>query len=83
MSRKRQPLADAPDFIRPIEEAAGPLNPLRDLLERHRVDDVVRAINAGLEVFDAGFILMTREGSLNIIKDILIAKDRRPAMETA
>jgi hypothetical protein len=33
------------------------------LLERYAIDDIVRAIDARLRVFDAGRVLMTREGS--------------------
>ena len=33
------------------------------MLERHAIDDIVRAIDARLRVFDAGRVLMTREGS--------------------
>jgi hypothetical protein len=32
-------------------------------LERYAIDDIVRAIDARLRVFDAGRVLMTREGS--------------------
>jgi hypothetical protein len=71
MPRNIHPITRSPTFIRPIEEAAGPLNPLADMLERHRIDDIVRAIDAGAEVYDAGRILMVREGSLNILRDIL------------
>ena len=41
----------------------GPVTQLRDLLERYAIDDIVRAIDARLRVFDAGRVLMTREGS--------------------
>ena len=75
MSRKIHPVTRSVTFIQDIGAAVGPLNPLRDMLERNSVDDIVRAIDAGLEVFDAGRILMVREGSLNIIKDILEAKE--------
>jgi hypothetical protein len=71
MPRKIHPITRLPTFIKPIEEVAGPVNPLHDMLARHRIDDIVRAIDAGLEVFDAGRVLMTREGALNILKDIL------------
>jgi hypothetical protein len=75
LSRKLHPITRWPTFIQPIEGAVGPLNPLRDMLERHQIDDIVRAIDAGLEIYDAGRILMTRQGSLNILKDILEAKE--------
>lgn len=71
MSRKIHPVTRSVTFIQPIEDAVGPLNPLRDMLERNSIDDIVRAIDAGLEVFDAGRVLMTRQGSLNILNDIL------------
>jgi hypothetical protein len=41
----------------------GPVTWLRDLLERHATDDIVRAIDVRLRVFDAGRVLMTRESS--------------------
>jgi hypothetical protein len=74
MPRRIHPITGSLTFIQHIEGAVGPLNPLADMLERHRIDDIVRAIDAGLEVFDAGRILMVREGSLNILKDILKAE---------
>ena len=40
-----------------------PVTRLHDLLERYAIDDIVRAIDARLRVFDAGRVLMTREGS--------------------
>jgi hypothetical protein len=65
-------------FIEPMEGAPGPVTPLCDLLERYAIDDIVRAIDAGLPVFDAGRVLMTREGSFNIIRD-LIELGKKPA----
>lgn len=75
MPRKLHPITRSPTFIQPIEEAVGALNPLRDMLERHQIDDIVRAIDAGLEIYDAGRILMTRQGSLNILSEILETKE--------
>jgi phage/plasmid-associated DNA primase len=61
-----------------MEGAPGPVTPVRDLLERYAIDDIVRAIDAGLPVFDAGRVLMTREGSFNLIRD-LIDLEKKPA----
>ena len=76
MPRRHQIPGTVP-FIEPMEGAPGPVTPLRDLLERYAIDDIVRAIDAGLPVFDAGRVLMTREGSFNIIRD-LIELDKKP-----
>jgi len=59
-----------PSFIRPIEAANEPLSPLRPLVERYGPDAVVRAIDAGLEVFDAGRVLMAHHGAFRVINDL-------------
>ena len=59
-----------PSFIRPIEAANEPLSPLRPLVERYGPDAVVRAIDSGLEIFDAGRVLMTHHGAFRIINDL-------------
>jgi hypothetical protein len=41
-----------------MEGSPGPVTPPRDLLDRYAIDDIVRAIDAGLPVFDAGRVLM-------------------------
>ena len=77
MSRRHQIPGTFP-FIEAMEGAPGPVTPLRDLLDRYPIDDIVRAIDAGLPVFDAGRVLMTREGSFNIIRE-LIEGEKKPA----
>jgi hypothetical protein len=57
-------------FIKPAEDAAGPMSPLRDLLERASLDEVVRAIDHGLEVFDAGDVLFARQSSFDMIREL-------------
>jgi hypothetical protein len=74
MPRVRCQIPGTRPFIMPIEGVVGPITPLRDLLERHAIDDILRAIDAGLEVFDAGRVLMMRQGSFNIIHDMLSAE---------
>jgi hypothetical protein len=43
---------------------------------RHSIDDVVRAINDGLPVYDAGRALLVHEGGLNIRKSMQRAAAR-------
>jgi hypothetical protein len=57
-------------FIKPAEDTVGPMSPLRDLLDRASVDDVVRAIDHGLEVFDGGRLLLTRQSSFDLIREL-------------
>jgi putative DNA primase/helicase len=46
------------------------MSPLRDLLERASLDEVVRAIDHGLEVFDAGDVLFARQSSFDMLREI-------------
>jgi hypothetical protein len=68
MPRKNQPDSR---IIKPLEEAVGPVTPLREIAGRRGVDAVVRAIAGGLTVYDAGRVLVANEGTFNILKDIL------------
>jgi hypothetical protein len=57
-------------FIRPAAEAVGPLHPVRNLIDRYGVDDVLRAIDAGLQVFETGELLLTSGSDLRILREI-------------
>jgi hypothetical protein len=57
-------------FIRPGVEAVGPLHPVRDLTDRYGIDDVLRAIDAGLQVFEAGNLLLTSGSDIRILREI-------------
>jgi hypothetical protein len=71
MPRKNQP---DPRIIKPLEEAIGPVTPLRNIVKRKGVDDVVRAIAGGLTVYDSGRMLMAHEGEFNIISDLVASE---------
>jgi hypothetical protein len=62
-------------FIKPAEDAAGPMSPLRDLLDRASIDDVVRAIDHGLEVFDGGRLLLTRQSSFDLLRELTAPRE--------
>lgn len=57
-------------FIRPAAEAVGPLHPIHDLTERYGVDNVIRAIDAGLDVFDGGALLLSSGSDVRILRDL-------------
>jgi hypothetical protein len=63
-------VTDRSGFIRPGTEAVGPLSPLRELLDCYGIDQVVRAIDAGLDVYDAGALLLTSGSAFRIIRDM-------------
>ena len=67
------PRRSPPDtrIIMSLEEAIGPVTPLRDIVRRKGVDDVVRAIADGLKVYDTGRMLMAHEGEFNLRRDLL------------
>jgi hypothetical protein len=68
MPRKNRP-ADT-HIIKPLEEAVGPVTPLREITERWGIDTVVRAIAGGLTVYDAGRVLMVNEGTFTLLTEI-------------
>jgi hypothetical protein len=57
-------------FIRPAVEAVGPLHPISNLTDRYGIDDVLRAIDAGLQVFETGDLLLTSGSDLRILREI-------------
>jgi hypothetical protein len=59
-----------PEFIRPGAEAVGPLSPLRELLDHYGIDQVVRAIDAGLDVYDGGTLLLASGSAFRLIRDM-------------
>jgi len=63
-------ISDHPRVIRSGAEAVGPLSPLRDLLDRYGIDEIVRAIDAGLEVYDAGALLLTSGSAFRLLRDM-------------
>jgi hypothetical protein len=63
-------LDESQRFIRPAAEAAGPLHPLRNLLDQHGIDDILRAVDAGLRVFEAGDLLLTSGSDIRILREL-------------
>jgi len=63
-------ITDRPRFVRPGTEAVGPLSPLRDLLDRYGIDEIIRAIDAGLDVYDAGTLLLTSGSAFRLLRDM-------------
>jgi hypothetical protein len=57
-------------FIRPAAEAVGPLHPIHDLNELYGIDDVLRAVDAGLAVYDAGDLLLACGSDIKILREL-------------
>lgn len=57
------------DIIRPITETVGPVSLLREIAEDMGIDAVVRAIGAGVEVFDAGDALLADRSAIRLLNE--------------
>lgn len=56
-------------IIRPITDAAGPITRLADIAERVGIDPIIRAIAAGLPVYDAGNALLARRAEFDLLRE--------------
>jgi hypothetical protein len=63
-------LDESQRFIRPAAEAAGPLHPVRDLIERYGIDDVLRSIDGGLRVYETGDLLLSSGSDIRILREL-------------
>ena len=58
-------------MVQPIEEAAGPLLLLRDLIEEEPLEKVLRLLDLGLALYAAGDTLFVIRGDLLIYAEML------------
>jgi hypothetical protein len=58
------------DIIRPITETVGPVCLLREIAEDMGVDAIVRAIGAGVEVYDAGGALLADRSAIRLLNEV-------------
>jgi hypothetical protein len=61
-------------FICPAQEADGPLHPVHNLTKQHGIDNVLRAVDAGLQVYEAGDLLLASGSDLRILCEINAAE---------
>jgi hypothetical protein len=60
-----------PNFIKPVEDAATePLTAVDPIAEHYGATALLRAVDAGLEVYDSGRILMVSRSEFHILHDL-------------
>jgi hypothetical protein len=67
MHKHRKQTPPSGNFIRPIDASAGPVTLAAAIAAAKGVDTLIRAISAGLVVFDAGDALLIHRPSFDII----------------